>query len=170
MKSADAKNESALTTNATLRPATRGDEAADRRAEGEHRRPRRARQARWPAAALRRDVTLGIVAVRAGSKNAVRRDGQRHHHVRDPHLVARAGRAAGRGSGTPRRRSATIISRRRLTRSTTTPASGPTIATGRNCTIIIQATAVADPVRSSSSAYTATALNQSPSCEMVWPM
>lgn len=44
------------------------------------------------------------------------------------------------------------------------------MATGRNCTIIIQATAVADPVRSSSSAKTATELNQSPSWEMVWPM
>ena len=39
-----------------------------------------------------------------------------------------------------------------------------------NCTIIIQATAVAEPVRSSSSANTATELNQSPSCEMVCPM
>ena len=44
------------------------------------------------------------------------------------------------------------------------------MATGRNWTIIIHATAVADPVRSSSSANTATALNQSPSCEIVWPM
>jgi hypothetical protein len=34
---------------------------------------------------------------------------------------------------------------------------------------MIQATAVADPVRSSSSAYTATELNQSPSCEMACP-
>jgi len=34
----------------------------------------------------------------------------------------------------------------------------------------IHATAVADPVRSSSSAYTATVLNQSPSCEIVCPM
>ena len=66
--------------------------------------------------------------------------------------------------------SATIISRRRSTRSTTTPAIGPTIATGRNWTIIIHATAVAEPVRSSSSANTATELNQSPSCEIVWPM
>jgi hypothetical protein len=63
-----------------------------------------------------------------------------------------------------------IITRRRFTRSTTTPASGPTSAIGRNCTISIHATAVAEPVRSSSSAYTATALNQSPSCETVWPM
>src|SRR4051812_13582750 len=42
-------------------------------------------------------------------------------------------------------------------------------AIGRNCTIIIHATAVADPVRSSSKANTATELNQSPSCETVWP-
>ena len=44
------------------------------------------------------------------------------------------------------------------------------MAIGRNCTIIIHATAVADPVRSSSSANTATELNQSPSCEIVCPM
>ena len=43
------------------------------------------------------------------------------------------------------------------------------MATGRYCVIIIQATAVADPVRSSRSAYTATALNQSPSWEIAWP-
>ena len=66
--------------------------------------------------------------------------------------------------------SAAIMTRRRSTRSTTTPARGPTRAMGRNCTIIIQATAVADPVRSSSNPNTATELNQSPSCEMVWPM
>jgi hypothetical protein len=53
---------------------------------------------------------------------------------------------------TPRTRSVAIIRRRRLTRSTMTPASGPKMATGRNCTIIIHATAVADPVRSRSSA------------------
>jgi hypothetical protein len=66
--------------------------------------------------------------------------------------------------------SAAIISRRRSTRSTTTPATGLTSATGKNCTISIQATIVAEPVRSRTSANTATVLNQSPSCEIVWPV
>jgi len=69
----------------------------------------------------------------------------------------------------PRMMSLAIISRRRFTRSTTTPAIGPMIAIGRNCTISINETAVAEPVRSSSNAYTATALNQSPSCDTAWP-
>jgi MFS family permease len=55
-------------------------------------------------------------------------------------------------TASPRRTSVAIISRRRFTRSTTTPATGPMTAIGRNCTMIISATDVALPVNSSSSA------------------
>ena len=111
-------------------------------------------------------VTLGIVAVRAGSKNA--------EPVTESAITTYASQTCSRvrtssrpSTTTPRIRSVAIISRRRSTRSTTTPASGPTTAIGMNWTIIIHATAVAEPVRSSSRAKTATELNQSPSCEIV---
>ena len=169
MKNADAKNDSALTTNATLRPATRGHQAADRRAEREHRRPRRARQR------VGRHQLLGggDVGNRRGARRLEERlradraaPSRRRRSTPDPGAGSAAGRApARRAAG--RSRSSAAGDRRDRRR---TPASGPTIATGRNCTIIIHATAVADPVRSSSSAKTATELNQSPSCEIVWPM
>ena len=44
-------------------------------------------------------VTFGIVAVRAGSKNADAVTVARHHGVRDPHLIRAAGPTAARGSG-----------------------------------------------------------------------
>ena len=48
--------------------------------------------------------------------------------------------------------SVAIMRRRRFTRSTTTPATGPITAIGRNWTMIINATDVALPVNSSSRA------------------
>ena len=97
------------------------------------------------------DVIFGMVAVRAGSKNA---EAETITAVTTYAIHTWSGRRINRSPSTttPRSRSATIISVRRLTRSTTTPATGPTMANGRNCTIIIHATAVADPVRSSSNA------------------
>jgi hypothetical protein len=71
--------------------------------------------------------------------------------MRDPHPI-RTPDDEQRQNQRAAEESVTIIGRRRLTRSTTTPASGPTIATGRNWTIIIHATAVAEPVRSNGSA------------------
>ena len=97
------------------------------------------------------DVTFGMVAVRAGSKNACA-DTQTAVTTYAIQTSSRRRTSSRPRIITPRNRSAEIISRFRSTRSTTTPASGPTIAIGRNCTIIIQATAVADPVRSSSNA------------------
>src|SRR5436190_178636 len=150
MQYADTKNDAALIVNAMLRPATAvtrppTDAPAASIAD------QVAADSAFAGSSSSALVMLGIVAVRAGSKNA---DAETVsaittyaiHTSSDRRTISRP------RIRTPRTTSAAIISRRRFARSTTMPASGPTTATGRNCTIIIQATAVADPVRSSSSA------------------
>src|SRR5207248_426598 len=134
-KIADAKNDAALITNATSRPShavTRPPTDAPIASIADH----VAADSALAGINSWGDVMLGIVDVRAGSKNADALI------VKAVTTYAIQTRSALRTSNsprisTPRKRSAAIMRRRRLTRSTTTPASGPTSATGRYCVISI---------------------------------
>ena len=87
MKYADAKNESALMTNATLRPAsavTTPPIDAPRASMADH----VALDKALAGISSRSEVMFGIVAVRAGSKNDVAETVSAITDVRDPHLIA----------------------------------------------------------------------------------
>ena len=89
MKQAETKNDAALTTNATLRPTaavTRPPIDAPSASIADQ----VALDSALAGSSSSADVTLGIVAVRAGSKNAWRGHRQRHHDVRDPDLIGAA--------------------------------------------------------------------------------
>jgi len=168
MKNADAKNDAALIANATFLPAiivTMPPADAPSASIADHVALESALAGNSSSAVVR----FGMIAVRAGSKKAaavtVNAITAYAIHTWSPRRTRSSPRIRH-----PRTMSEAIISFRRSTRSTTTPASGATSAIGRICTIIIHATAVAEPVKSSSSANTATALNQSPSCEIAWPV
>src|SRR5437867_1177150 len=128
MKKADQKNDAALMANATLRPATAvtmPPTDAPTASMADHVALASALAGNSSSSV----VILGIVAVLAGSKNA------EADTVRAITAYAIQTWPAVRTSSRPRIRqprakSAMIIRRRRLTRSTTTPASGPTIAIG----------------------------------------
>ena len=86
MKYAEAKNEMRVDDERDVAAGHERDQATDRRAEREHRRPGRARQ-RVGGHQL---LVGGDVGDRGGPRRLEERrcrDAQRHHHVRDPHLV-----------------------------------------------------------------------------------
>ena len=86
MKIADTKNEAALRMNATLRPesaVTRPPIDAPIASIADH----VALDSALAGISSSADVMLGIVAVRAGSKNACAETRHRRDHVRDPDLV-----------------------------------------------------------------------------------
>src|SRR5262245_19704752 len=150
MNHAEQKKDAALSTKATLRPAisvTTPPTEAPTASIADH----IALASAFAGSSSSSDVMFGIVAVRAGSKKAAAL-------IVSAMTTYAIHTSPGRRTNSnpsmrnPRTMSAAIIRRRRFTRSTTTPAIGPTTATGRNWTIIIHATAVADPVRSRRSA------------------
>ena len=150
MKRHETKNDAALTVNATFLPnaaVTRPPIDAPIASIADHVALDSALAGSSSAGA----VTFGIVAVRAGSKNACAATASPVTTYAIQTWSARRTSSRPR-IRQPRTRSAAIMMRRRFTRSTTTPASGPTSAIGSIWTISIQATAVAEPVRSSSSA------------------
>src|SRR5258708_39011145 len=154
MKPAEKKKEAAFATNATSRPnaaVTTPPTEAPIASMADH----IAADSALAGTSSSADVTFGIVAVRAGSKNA---DAATEHAITTyaiPTWSSRRTRRRPRIS-TPRKRSAVIIKRRRVTRATPAPASGPTKAKGRKVVISIQAAAPAEPVRSTSNPYNAT--------------
>ena len=164
---ADRKNDAELTTNDTSRPShdvTSPPTAAPTASIVDH-VAADSELARTRSAGA---TTAGSIAERAGSKNEVPTTANPINAYAS-HTVSALRTPIRPSTTSPRTMSAAIITRRRSSRSTSTPAHGPITADGSCCTTNIAATLVAVPVRSSSNAYTATVLNQSPSWLTTWP-
>src|SRR5436309_3183441 len=130
MQYADTKNDAALIANAMLRPAiavTSPPTDAPAASIADH----VAADSALAGSSSSSLVMLGMVAVRAGSKNA---DAATVSAITTYAIQTSSDRRTSSSPriNTPRTRSAAIIRRRRFDRSTTTPATGPTIAIGRN--------------------------------------